>query len=240
MIKAILFDFGLTLVHSKRWFDIEVETLVGDSLDILKEKGIIELSKEEYFMARNFYIELREEARKTGKEITAFNTIDSALINLGIKLKKEVINSAIEQLYRECLPTIRLGNGVEETLNRLVKDGYILSIISNAHYSPFIFWVLDKFKIRKYFNDVIVSAGVGERKPFAKIFKIALNRLNIKPEEAFFVGDYYPYDIVGAKNTGMKTFWLTSEKGNKRRKYADYVISDISEILAHLRVKKDI
>lgn len=234
MIKAILFDFGLTLVYSKRWFDIEVETLVEDSLDILKEKGVIKLNKEELVKARNFYLKLREEARETGKEITAFNTVDSALKNLGIKLEKEVTNNAIEQLYRECLPTIRLGNGVEETLNRLVKDSYILGIISNAHYSPFIFWVLDKFEIKKYFKDVIVSAAVGERKPFAEIFNIALNRLNIKPEEAFFVGDYYPYDIVGAKNVGMKTFWLNQEQKNEKREHADFVISKINEILNYL------
>lgn len=234
MMKAILFDFGLTLVHSERWFDIEIETLIEDSLDIIEKSGIIKLSKEELVMARNFYLELREKARETGKEITAFNTVDSVLTNLGIKLKKEVINNAIEQLYRECLPTIRLGNGVKETLIKLVKDGYILGIISNARYSPFIFWVLDKFEIKKYFKDVIVSAAVGERKPFAEIFNIALNRLNIKPEEAFFVGDYYPYDIVGAKDVGMKTFWLNQEQKDEKREHADFVISEINEILNYL------
>ncbi|GAH23175.1 unnamed protein product [marine sediment metagenome] len=63
-MKAIIFDFGLTLVHSERWFDIEIETLIEDSLDIIEKSGIIKLSKEELVMARNFYLELREKARE--------------------------------------------------------------------------------------------------------------------------------------------------------------------------------
>lgn len=234
MLKAIIFDFGLTLVHSKRWIEIEVETIVKDSLNILKQVGIINLKKEELVLVRNFYIGLRNNSRETGKEITAFNVVNSVLNHLGKKVEKDIIDNAIEKVYRQCFPAIKLGNGVKETLDRLTEKGYILGIISNAHYSPCIFWVLDKFDIRKYFNEIIVSADVGERKPFPKIFNIALNRLNIKAEEAAFVGDYYPYDIVGAKNVGMKTFWITSKDKSEKGEHADFLISEIGEILNYI------
>jgi putative hydrolase of the HAD superfamily len=234
MLKAIIFDFGSTLVHSKRWIEIEVETIVKDSLNMLKQDGIVNLEMEELILAQNFYIGLKNKSRETGKEITAFNLIDSVLNYLGKKIEKDIIDNAIEKVYRQCFPTIKLGNGVKETLNRLTKKGYILGIISNAHYSPCIFWVLDKFDIRRYFDEVIVSADVGKRKPFPEIFNLALNRLNIKTEEAAFVGDYYPYDIVGAKNIGMKTFWITSKDKSEKGEHADFLISEIGEILNYI------
>ena len=40
-----------------------------------------------------------------------------------------------------------------------------------------------------------------------RIFELALERMNILPQEAAHVGDMYGADVMGARNVGMCTVW---------------------------------
>jgi len=55
---------------------------------------------------------------------------------------------------------------------------------------------------------VIVSEAVGIRKPDARIFEIALERLNVSPSEAWFVGDNPAADVLGAAAAGLTSVWF--------------------------------
>ncbi len=54
------------------------------------------------------------------------------------------------------------------------------------------------------FDDVVLSFQVGLAKPDPKIFKLASERLGVRPEECLFVDDLARY-LVGAEEVGMKT-----------------------------------
>jgi putative hydrolase of the HAD superfamily len=60
-----------------------------------------------------------------------------------------------------------------------------------------------KFKLDPYFEEVFTSYELGLAKPDPKIYKILLNKHNLKPEECIFV-DNMQRNVEGAENLGMK------------------------------------
>lgn len=58
------------------------------------------------------------------------------------------------------------------------------------------------------FDIVIISEEVGFSKPDKRIFELALNKLNVQPEDALFVGDDIEKDIDGCQNADIKGIWF--------------------------------
>ena len=84
---------------------------------------------------------------------------------------------------------------------RSIKPKYKTGLISNA-------WSgLRNYILREKFDDafeyMIISAEVGVAKPDPKIFQIALEQLQVKPNEAVFVDDFIE-NIEACKKIGMK------------------------------------
>lgn len=64
------------------------------------------------------------------------------------------------------------------------------------------------WNLAQYFDVVVSSAEEGLAKPDPRMFHLALERANCKPEQAIMVGDRLDNDIVPAKKLGMKTIWV--------------------------------
>ncbi|WP_343800076.1 HAD family hydrolase [Bacillus carboniphilus] len=58
------------------------------------------------------------------------------------------------------------------------------------------------------FDIIIISEEVGFSKPDKRIFDLALNKLNVQPEDALFVGDDIEKDIGGCQNANIKGIWF--------------------------------
>ncbi|MFB9330452.1 HAD family hydrolase [Paenibacillus aurantiacus] len=63
-------------------------------------------------------------------------------------------------------------------------------------------------ELAPYFDHIIISGTFGEGKPAASIFKHALERLGIEPEDGIMVGDKLTTDILGANTIGMTSVWI--------------------------------
>jgi putative hydrolase of the HAD superfamily len=50
---------------------------------------------------------------------------------------------------------------------------------------------------------VLDSSEVGVEKPDPRIFRLALERAGLAPDEAVYVGDIYSIDVLGARAAGM-------------------------------------
>jgi putative hydrolase of the HAD superfamily len=57
---------------------------------------------------------------------------------------------------------------------------------------------------------ILVSEAEGLRKPDAALFQRAADRLEVKADQCFFVGDNPAADIPGAHGAGMRTAWLSA------------------------------
>lgn len=93
--------------------------------------------------------------------------------------------------------------------------------------------VLREFGFDGLFKGIIESAVVGIRKPDPRIFKLGVEKLNLKPEETMVVGDSYDKDILPAHSLGCKTAWIKGEgwtSEEPQNPVADIVISSLSEL----------
>ena len=60
----------------------------------------------------------------------------------------------------------------------------------------------------QYVDALIVSEEAGMSKPDPRIFEIALQRLDCRPDEAVMLGDSWAADIVGAAAAGIRPVWF--------------------------------
>ncbi|MDR3084931.1 MAG: HAD family phosphatase [Christensenellaceae bacterium] len=98
------------------------------------------------------------------------------------------------------LNTIEMEEGFAEAAERL-KSSYRLALLSNdvSQWSRF---VREKYALDQHFDAVLISADVGLNKPDVRIYKMMLERLNLKGEECLFVDDR-PKNLLGAREAGM-------------------------------------
>ena len=135
-------------------------------------------------------------------------------------------------IYRnECEPLIELFDGVAETLDALKKAGVILLISSN-NIREVLERLTSQLDIAKYFDGIICANDVVNTKPSPDIALLALERYNIKAEEALVVGDS-TYDMDMGRGAGCHLCGVTfgSHSGEMLRgKGANYVIDHFSEL----------
>lgn len=91
-------------------------------------------------------------------------------------------------------------------LNHWRNNNINLGIISN--FDSRIYQVLEHLQLNQYFSTVTISSQIGVAKPEAEIFLTALKQNNCNPHEAWYIGDSKKEDYWGARNVGIKSFWL--------------------------------
>lgn len=94
---------------------------------------------------------------------------------------------------------------------------------------------LEKLGLLKHIDLVIASAEEGVAKPDLRIFQIALDRANCKPEEAVMAGDRIDNDIIPANKIGMTTVWIKQGFGSYAEpktveEQPDYIVNSLAEI----------
>ena len=228
-IKAVLFDFGGTLVHTPPHF--KTETCILHCHRSL-QKNEVTVSYED---CRKAYIEVADRlfSRNSLREITFGFVLSEALKRLGCSLKPtdKIISEAVEA-YMEPWIKARTIDHCAPSILRGLRTRHKLGIVSNTTYSPAVWKTLERFELINLFDAVVTSVDVGWRKPSPKIFKRALQALSVLASETAFVGDELDHDVEGAQNIGMRTVLLNklSTMETKRKVEPDATICEFKEL----------
>ncbi len=229
-VKAVLFDFGDTLV-SFEGFDYEASLTALHQA--LVENGIVtpyEKFKKTYFKVRD---QLYREGDPSFKEVNFRVRASRVLNELGFDLNPtdpKIIGS-VEAFMRPLIESLKLKEHVLVVLEELKKK-YRLGLVSNFAYPPAIRQAMRRFRLSKFFDAVVISGDIGWRKPSPKIFEKALEALRVSASEAVFVGDAPFHDIAGARHVGMKTVLLRrlGEKETVDTGNPDKIITGLEEL----------
>jgi len=218
-IKALLFDFGDTLIRTDK-FDYDLclrkvhESLANDNVTMPYEEF-----KRIYFDVRNrLYKETEHSLREPEFRLRITETLKH--FSYSFKQEDAVIVRSADAFADAFMLMMQMEPYVPKLLQQLkTEDKYKIGIVSNfAHPTTPLKKTLERFDIAKYFDALIISGEVGWRKPSPKIFKKALQTLNVKASETVFIGDSPHHDIEGAKKIGMKTILVKKASINEDEK----------------------
>ncbi|MFO7973077.1 MAG: HAD family hydrolase [Candidatus Hydrogenedentota bacterium] len=124
---------------------------------------------------------------------------------------------------------------VRSALDRLRETGFRMGVVSNSLMpGDGMRENFDRAGILEYFEVVVFSAEAGVNKPDPRIFDVALSKMDVPPEQAWFVGDKPQRDVLGAHRTGMAAVLVDSEHVSRMHDSAEHMpdarIRDISEL----------
>lgn len=197
-IKAILFDSGRTLnvPRTGYWFitpnfikiiersdftctEENVEKAINKACEHINKILLVKTEEEEFLMFKDFY-------KIVLKEINYPNISDEIIESLA---KDNVFNDDKFLFFED----------IEESLKTL-KNKYLLGVVSDTW--PSLERVFINKGLRKYFSTFIMSSIYGSNKAQKILFKIAIEELGIKAQEAIFVDDSES-NLDAAKEFGM-------------------------------------
>jgi len=122
------------------------------------------------------------------------------------------------------------------TLNRLLKEGYKLAVVSDA--PRFEAWLrICSLQLQHMFDEVLTFDDTGFRKPSPEPFIMVLDRLGVQADRAVMVGDWPERDIAGASGAGLHTVYArygdTYKSGDRTEdgpSGAEFEIDDLVEL----------
>ncbi len=121
---------------------------------------------------------------------------------------------------------------IKDVLMELQQRSLKLGLISQA-YEEDIHFYLEKTGLEKTTFDIIVGVDAAEcMKPHPEIFRYALKKLKVRPEEAMFVGDDAKLDYEGAENVGM--YALLIDRKEKQKQGDLRTIRNLKEVLSQI------
>lgn len=133
-----------------------------------------------------------------------------------------------DEVFEDCSAKI---DGAREMLSYL-SEKYTLAIASNASRGQQT-KRLESTDFIKYFDYVFTSEELKAAKPDALFYKMIIDSIGIKAEDALMLGDSLKADIIGAKKAGLSTMWF-NRTGAEHSEYADYEIEKLIEATAIL------
>lgn len=226
MDKAVIFDFGGTLDTNGVHWSVKF-------LETYKKSGL-EFASEQYNYA---YVKADEDLKKISNSINDYKTLLHKQTELHLKYiypKKNDIEKLADKIIDDIILDVDKCLNESKKLFDILKKEYKLAIVSNFYGN------LEKICLNigfdKYIDVIIDSEITGIEKPHLEIFSLALQKLEVKPENAFVIGDSYERDIVPSKILGCKTIWLKNKsfKESNNTDSADFIVNKLGDILRYL------
>lgn len=229
-LRGVIFDMGGTLLSyhppdaapQRGWEGME--GLGAAALrDFVAERGYPVPSSEEA-RARNFAIMERYWRRMGQGE--AVNPqlgvmIREVLTDWGVPdtaLQDGLLEAAQAAYAAPVQAIVRPLEGAAETLATLKAQGLRIGLFSNTVW-PGAFHMADlaRWGLAEYLECAFFSADVAAWKPSARVFEMALDALELRPEEAVYVGDHPYFDVYGAQQAGLRGVWIRSDEWSLRQ-----------------------
>lgn len=174
------------------------------------------------------------------REVTNAVWVSEALNSLGCKVtaQEPSLKAALNVFFKDFVDSLELRPYAKKLIESIAEN-WKLGLVSNFTYAPVVYASLSKLGINQFFSAVVVSDEKGWRKPYESIFQEALRRLQVTAKEAIFIGDSPLEDIKGAKASGMKTVFVSSQFYTLKDLYAsrqkpDLIAGDLHEIWCDL------
>ncbi|MBD5093295.1 MAG: HAD-IA family hydrolase [Subdoligranulum sp.] len=205
--KMILFDYGQTLVAEQKFDGVKgTEAVLRYAV-----RNKYHLSAEQVQARAN---EINQELGRFDPEkrhlfqIEIPNAMFTAYLyeSLGIEiaLSSPEIDTVFWDAAAPGVPTA----GIQDFLGYLKGKGIRTGVISNISFDPAVVaGRINRLLPENTFEFILTSSNYLFRKPNKRIFELALEKAELQPDEAWYIGDQYECDVKGSLQAGLLPVW---------------------------------
>ena len=218
--QAVIFDLGGTLIAN---------TLENTKWRI--EMAAI-LSVPEADIARAWEATFKK--RMTGEFYLAHDCIAHCCRELNLHVTEEQMQRAAKlrlKTTREQVLTIQ--PHAVETISQLKMKGHKIGLLSNCSSETIILWYETPFT--GIFDITVFSCAVGLMKPDPRIYHVALEKLQVSPNECLYIADGMDGELKAAAAVGMTPVRISFPHANKNDPYLEdwhgATITSLNEVL---------
>lgn len=196
--KMIIFDYGHTLLWEK---DFDFKRGYRAIFEHVSKKPNGATSDEMCELSEGVFRDT-EKCRKLGYEIHEFPLLRLSSEVLGVEF-----DIPIEDV--EDILWTNASNGdkmphISELIAYLKSEGIRTGVISNISWSGgALKRRIERLLPEGDFEFIIASSEYAVRKPNPLIFKVALQKAGLKPDDVWFCGDNIAADVIGAHDAGI-------------------------------------
>lgn len=175
-----------------------------------------------YLQSRQIFDEYYQEHQEY-----EFATLYTYICESNDRITEENIMNAVYCLLNNYWSNYLSGCSISDSTINTIKQlhrNHKLGIISNFKVAGGIESLLERHGIDRYFEFILTSATFGWRKPHESIYRAALEKTGLPPEQHLFVGDDIEHDYRQPLKMGMKAVLFDKNKAHP----------DITESIASL------
>ncbi len=227
---------GLPLV---KWRDRELRNTVPLMYEVLDAAFGRPIDRDAFLDAHaDVYREIwTQRSKDDPRETTCLERMTRTVIRAGFD--QEVVAELAETLRQIHMARVRAVTSAPahrvEAIRRIATK-YRLGLLSNFDDGETGHLIVADTGVRDLFEVIAISADAGIRKPHPQIFLEVLEAMNLKPNEALYVGDTLLDDVMGSKRAGMHSAWINKrgEPVPEGHPMPDMIIGDLAELPARL------
>jgi putative hydrolase of the HAD superfamily len=205
--KAVIFDLFGTLVDN--FTTSEYNRILQDMADILQVPAdkFSKLWKDSFYMRTNGTHKTHEESirwicNELGKKVTDEQVEKVATLRLDYTVRTL-------QPRKDAIPTIK----------KIKAMGLKVGLLSDCSPETPAAW--PKTPFNGIFDVTIFSCEVNTKKPDPRIYRMATDKLGVKPEECLYVGDGSSHELTGATAVGMHPVQIIDPRETIDTHYVD-------------------
>lgn len=219
MIKAVLIDIDDTI------FDFEKCSKNAFKKTLKKLDLFYEEKDFSYFNKVNDILWTKQKLGELNINQVFIERSNMMSKYFGLDIEKEIFNNLfVEFLYDE----IEIVDEIEDLLSYL-SNKYQIFAASNGVYDMQVNRI-KKSNLDIYFKDIFVSDKIGFEKPDKRFFQKIMNITKFSNDDLIMIGDSIKSDIIGAKNSNIKSIYFNKENKKNSDENFTYQVKNLSEI----------
>lgn len=205
--KMILFDYGQTLVAERLFSGLAgtkavMEHAVENRYNRTPEE--VQAKADEL----NGEIGRKDPISRSKMTIEIPNHMFTGYLYEFMGIKLDITAEEIDRIFWDAASPGEPTKGMPELLEFLWQQGIRTAVLSNITYAGSVV----KERINRLFPDnhfefILPTSDYLFRKPSPHIFKLALEKAGLKPEEVWYIGDNLLCDVYGARSAGLYPIW---------------------------------
>jgi putative hydrolase of the HAD superfamily len=205
--KAVIFDLFGTLIENFRRSEYE---------KVLAEMAAILNTPFQDF--QRVWLESFPQ-RVTGVHANQRASIEYICRKLNVRVTEAQVEHAFQVRLDYTKRSVVPRAGALETLKKLKETGYKIGLISDCSGEIPLIW--DGTPLAPFFDVTVFSCVAGIKKPDPRIYRLATDPLQVKPQDCLYVGDGSSQELTGARKAGMHSVMINDPDESVDAHYID-------------------